>query len=481
MEEEIKKWVYEFLWQISGFLWQHSSEALAIAGLLIAIGILVVIIILLLTSLGAYFVEPLKGATTFIDAGETLQAIWPNIGGYKMSKHVDDEGRHWLIPLTHNEESPEGKREWRESFFHGSSSITLWFQIWLWEKTGVRFLSLFYPQVHVHSFNIRSKLRLLEGANLKSEMTLKDRVVESQEPDGSKSSTIVTSLLFVVPRPVLIKGIYLPGDNTVINLLVHVYYQQVIPVLPVYYLKGDFFSLLDAAVESVIFNSFAEYRTPKNDDESKKNGDESMTFNHWIGLAKAGETSFLELGLKLLNATQEYRDKLERIGKTELSGYLDRIMGDAFVKKPSSEAGIASSEATQEIASSGIIHRVGFRVAKFRVINWEPGNTETKKLSDAILSKETESRLAAGVKAKADGESYAITSVAQGQASRFEKLMQALIGKGVHPNIAADVVRTQIRTENIGGVDSKITTYIEGEARTPVMVPISPEETQKPK
>lgn len=450
---EKMKWFYEFLQQ---FLLEYGFEILSIGGLLAVLAALIIVTILLLNNLGAYFKEPARGTTTFINAGKTLKAVWPNIGGYKMSEDVDLEGRHWLVHLENRGESKASKKEWLESFFHDSLWATVWFQKWLWKKFGIRFMGWFYPQVNVHSFDIRSRLRLLEGANLTSaDMPLKDRVVDSFEPDGkTKSSTIVDSLLFLVPRPVYVHGVFLAGDNSRINILVQPIYRQIIPVLPVYYLKGDFFTQLDGAVESAVVDFCATHRVGPDNDEP-------LTFNAWLGLAKAGGESSLGSHLRKLNATQSYRDKLNEDGKEKLAEYVDDIMQNTLDEE------VPGGAQTKKIAPSGIIQRFGFAIVSVRLIGWEP-HKDTKDLSTAILAKETEFHTAEGVRETSYGERDAILAVASGESKRFETLMEALVKKGVEPNVAAHVVETQLRMENLA--KTHLTTYVEGGASTPVLV-----------
>jgi len=91
-------------------------------------------------------------------------------------------------------------------------------------------------------------------------------------------------------------------------------------------------------------------------------------------------------------------------------------------------------------------------------------------LAKSILAKETEAHTADGVRQKASGEGDAIQTLAKAQASRYQQLVSALVEKNVTPDVAAMVVQTQLRTENIGGKDSKIVTYVEGGASASVIV-----------
>lgn len=418
-------------------------EILIVASLLAIIAVLAIAIILLLANLGVYFMKIAQGTTAFISTGDSLKAILPNVGGFKMSKDEDLDGRHWLVPEKNDEERIVG-------LFHNSLPKTVWFQKWMWKTLGVRFISWVWPHTHRHTFNIRSRKRLLEGSEVKSDMSLKDRVVDSPAPEG----TIVDSLLFSVPRPVYMDGVQLAGDNSRINLLLQPIYRQVIPAIPVYYLKGDFFTLLDAALEAAVVDFFATHRVEGC----------PLTYSHWLKLPKSGGNSPLELHLRHLNVSKAYRNKLKRNG--ELVRYIDELTGGEL--KLIHE----SVDEVKKIAPSGIIPRFGFAMVSFRIVDWDP-HKDTVDLAKALLAKETELHTAEGVRQKAFGERDALIERAKGESSRFDQLMKALIEKGVDANVAAEVVRTQLRTENIGGKDSKITTYVEGEASASVMVSAS--------
>jgi len=417
------------------------TEFLIYGGLLAAIPILAIVIILLLANLDAYFMKIALGTTVFIDAGDRLKEVIPNIGGYKMSKTDDLDGRHWVVP-----EKDEKERE--KSFFHNYLKGTLWFQKWLWKKFGVRFISWFWPQVHIHKFDVRKGgRRRVEARNeITPDAPLRSRVVDSPE------RTMVNSLLFLLPRPVYLEGVELAGDNSRINLLLLPVFRQVIPSLPVYYLKGDFFTLLDAAVEAMMVDFFATYRVE---------GD-PLTYNHWLKLKKAGEESPIEHHLRNFNVSRAYINDLKTAKKTELVDYIKKhhlapMEGDLTGK-------------IAKVIPSGIIPRFGFALVSFRVVEWEV-HSSTVDLAKSLLAKETELHTAEGVRQKASGEGDAIETLAKAQSSRYQKLVSALVDKNVSPDVAARVVETQLRTENIGGKDSKIVTYVEGGASASVMIP----------
>ena len=448
-------------------------------GLVVAIPILLLAIILLLANLGAYFTKIAQGTTSFITRGKSLRMVLPNIGGYRMSNDEDLDGRHWLIP----EKNPEVVLK---SFFHKSLPRTIWFQKWLWKQFGVRFISVAWPHTHVHWFDIRSRKRLAERNEVTPDAPLRSRVVESPE------STKVDHLLFLVPRPVYLEGVELAGDNARINLLLLPIYRQVIPTLSVYYLKGDFFSPLDGAIEAAMVDFFSSHRVavyktgkkkkkgefykdtydPPQGDLARKEYEKqyessALTYSLWLKLTKGGEGSPIEVRLRTLNVSAAYRRNLKSEEKQELVEYIDKHL------TPGTPPEEISSETLKQLIPSGIVPRFGFALVSFRVVEWE-AHESTIDLAKALLQKETELHTAEGVRQKAYGQRDAILALAEGESSRYLRLVTALVDKGVNPDIAADVVATQLRTENVR--DSRLTTYVEGGGRTGtgVMIPASP-------
>lgn len=425
------------------------NELIVIIGLLVVvIPVLAIIIILLLANLGAFFTKIAQGTTAFISAGDSLKAILPNVGGYRMSDEEDLDGRHWLIP-----EEDEEKRT--EKLFHNSLYGTEWFQRWLWKAFGVRFISLFWPHVDIHRFDIRKggRRRIEARAEVGQDAPLRSRVVDSPEP------TVVDSLLFLVPRPVYLEGVELAGDNSRVNLLLLPVYRQVIPSLPVYYLKGDFFTLLDAAIKAAMVDFFASHRI---EDGSP------LTYSNWLKLTKAGEGSPLEQRLRHLNVSDEYIGKLEKQGKDELADY---VKNHLIPRGPS----VTPSRDLAGMIPSGIVPRFGFALVSFRVVEWE-AHSSTVALANSLLARETELHTAEGVRQKAYGERDAKVANATGDSSLVTQVMTAFKAHGVDANVAAGVLGTMVRTKNIG--DSNLTTYVEGGGTAAsVMIPASPPST----
>jgi len=450
------------------------------------ITILVIIGIVILAKAEAWFTEIAEGTTVFISSAQSLEAIWPNVKGHRMSTSTDLQGHHWLIPESDKEEG-------MKVFFSDCLPGTKWCQKWLWKKLGIRSIGWLWPQHHVYHFDIRKDGRRRIVARETSDAPLRSRMVDSESVEGH----VVNHLLFVVPRPVYLESVELAGDNSMINLLLFPVFQQVVPAIPAYYLKGDFFTLLDAALEAAMIDFFASHRVAVYKEESRKGqfaGDfydlpeqkdgeneinlkvrikdyedkyesSPLTYAHWLKLTKTGERSPMERHLHSLNINEDYRDKLKaRLGKDgKPAGENDELVKyikDITHGKP---AQVTPGSKVAKKIPSGMIPRFGFALVSFRVVEWEP-HKDTKALADALLAKEIFLHQAEGVRQEAEGVRDAILARAKGESTRYRQLAKALIDKGVTPDVAAKVVETQLRTENISGQSSKVTTYVESGA-----------------
>ena len=464
---------------------------LPILGLLVLIAALAFAVILMLSNLGAYFTIIPQGSTAFINAGDSLKEILPNVGGYAMSQNDDLDGRKWLIPEKYV--SAEDKKEGRGGIFHNAMPGTIWFQKWLWERFGVKFISLFWPHTDVHEFDLREggRRRIRARTEIGADAPLRSRVVDSA------GDTLVKSLLFLTPRPVYIEGVELGGDNSKINLLLLPVFQQVIPSLPVYYLKGDFYSVLDAAIEAAIVDFFANHRVPISAEELEQETEESktrpaatisnipptrhMTYADWVRLSKTSETSPLEKIIRNLNVSQQYLKKLETEGgKAQLVKF---IKNDLLPYSGTEGDANTADENIQGMIPDGIVSRFGFAVVSVKLVEWEAHKT-TEALAASLLAKQTEFHTAQGLRQKAFGERDAKIARAAGESSRTSQIVKTLIDLRVTPDVAAGVLETQLRTENIGGKDSKITTYIEGgekKTHASILVPTTESPTPRSK
>lgn len=456
-----------------------------LAGLLVVlIGVVVVIIILMLANMDAFFTLVRQGTTKFIDMGDSLGAILPNVGGYRLSSVEDLDGRRWLI-------RDEDKTRQREAFCATCLPGTGWLQWLLWKRFGVRFIGLFWPHTHVHTFDIRSKKRIKERSEVGDDAPLRSRVEDAHETleEGQApkpKSTKVNSLRFLVPRPIFMEGVELPGDNALVNILLMPTFRQVIPALPVYYLNGDFFGPLDGAIEAAMTDFVARHRVAVYKDGERKgefahdtfhpqtgdsdgNKDDAykalyepcpLTYAHWLKLGKEGEDSPVERQFRHLNFSKAYLEKLQNDAtKKELYDYID----DHLVHD--NPAVFTSS--LPSVIPSGIVPRFGLALVSFRLVEWE-AHKQTDELGRALREKQVKFHQAEGVREEAKGVRDATMARADGEFQRFERLMKALTDARVHPDQASEVVRTMLRTENIR--DSKVTTYVEGGASASVLV-----------
>ncbi len=426
-------------------------------------------ILLMLASLGWWFMKPVQGATTFIVKGDSLKEIVPNIEGYRLSKETDPSGYQWIIPATNEEERVDSlfqnARWWNE--------WTVWPRKLLWKQFGIWFISPFWSYIHVHSFDLRrggrrrpasrNELEKILGKPA-SEIPLSARVIDSP------GSTVVEDLLFLVPRPIYVEGIELPGDNSKLNLFLLVIFQQVIPSLPVFNLKGDFFTSLDASVEAALVDFFATHKVAVYKDGDKKGrfaADDydpivnvehdaaPLTYELWLELTKAGEGSPIELALRHLNISPEYLALL-RPG-SELRTFAEKeLMREVKGDTPS-----PSTQAVSGMISTGIVPRFGFAVVSFRVVEWEP-HESTRGLAASLLAKETERHTAEGVRERAYGDRDAKLANATGDSARIDQMLTSLVSKEVDPNVAAQTLETIFRTENISKMPG-LATYVEGD------------------
>ncbi len=412
------------------------------------------VVILFLAKRGIYFTRIEKGNTVFINRGDDMRVIWPNVGGYRMSSDSDLDGRHWLI-----KDDDEEKRN--KAFFYGAMCGTVWFQKWLWETFGIRFISWFWPNTRVHTFGIDRK-RYRDKSSSTKETPLSDRVIVSPEcPE-------VSSLRVIVPRPIYMSELELPGDNSKINLVILPTFWQVIPSIPVYYYKGDFFPFIDAAIEATMIDFVATHRVAVTeegefhsddwnalgDEDKKKYFPAPLNFFHWMKIGK-GEGSVIEKRFRNLNASRSFYNKVRRKKgndgkKSEIFKELERITHG----KPPEISGNIKGEIPH-----GIIPRFGFSLVSIKLADWE-AHEDTQKLGEAILTKQTELHKAEGTRQEAMGTRDAIKLKASAESDRINMIMQKLIDQGVPADEANRTVQVILEMENLKEWSGK--TYVRG-------------------
>jgi hypothetical protein len=430
------------------------------------IGLLTLILIMISARKQWQFATIEKGNTAFVVKGDDLDVILPNVDGHKISEEKDFEGRRWLVKVDTAGSPAQQKREMRRAFQSTLLPGTRHIQWFLWNKFGIRFVSWFYPHNRIHQVEI-SQNRLRQESEVETTADLRNRIAADKGD--------IDSIRYIFPRPMVAEQSELAGDNAKVNFLVLTTWRLVIPSIPIFYWKGRFMPLLDADVSAGIIDFCANYRAPVKmvegmpvyvpnvdmEDEGVEITMAPLTYGLWLQIPK-DRGSPLHRHLLGLNASPEYFTTLEDLdnGKPELARHLLSLLGG----KPDPIPG----GMTEKIAM-GFIPKYGLALSDVDIISWQPDKA-TQALSNALQAKEIARREADGVRAEADGVRDATIAKATGEADRYRRLVDALIGRGVSPDVAAEVVRAQVEMENLkqwGG-----STYVHGQAG--VMVPTTP-------
>jgi len=399
-----------------------------------------------------------KGNTAFIVKGDDLKVMLPNVDGHRVSKEKDLEGRRWLVKVNVSKDPKAQKKEMHEAFERPLQPGTKWLQWVLWNKLGIRFVSWLYPQIRVHKIHI-SMNRLREGKKDGEGVNLQNRI----EPDEGD----IDSLRFLVPRPLVVKGVELAGDNARLDILVLAVFRTVIPALPVFYYKGKFMSLLDADISSGIIDFCATYQMPvtvnekgEYDPRGKNKGFSSLTYEHWLRLSK-GKGSPIQDYLRKLNASPEFYEALERENKTDLLAHLEVLLGGKPEPLPSTLKGF-----------SGFIPKLGFALESIEVIDWT-ATEETKELSTALRSKQTKLHTAEGVRQESYGKRDSIEAIGRADAARIGQMVEAVVvslaGREVPPDQIAEVIKSIFQAEQLKQIPN-LQTLILGNTNATAMV-----------
>jgi hypothetical protein len=365
--------------------------------------IIMLVVLLLVTPIAVHqsaknswqFTYVPEGHIVFIVRGETLERTIVNVKD------------HYLDVMTHKiieGEEPEKNRKLRkecEGYLAG----------FLRKHWGIYWVSLLYPAKKIHRFKItRDRLKKSSG---EEDLDVREMI----ERDAGEYE--VSSLRWKFPRPILARDVELGGDRTKIDVLVFTAFKVVNPYLPVFAYDGDFFELLESAVNSAVIDYCSGDKT--------------------------------------------YEDIL-REPKGEGSKFSKRIMKINVTKKG---------------APDSIVTAVGIEIVAAWVyaIDLSPQDQE---LIDAARAEKVAKFNAQALVAEADGKAQAEIRLSEGiaegkriiagaEADRFGKLIKAQTDNGVGADVAAHTVRDDVRTANVGGKDSKITTWVDGANSVPTI------------
>ncbi|MGM0629400.1 MAG: hypothetical protein ACQESA_03155 [Patescibacteria group bacterium] len=416
------------------------SLIITLSLLLLNLGLLTAIM-LYCAHLGWYFVKIKQESIVFINKGESMKAIWPNVKGHMLSKEEDFEGRRWLVRAKSREES-------ENRFFEDSSKITSWFEKKIWNKFGIRFIGIFWPYEDVYKIKTDQGLGKEEAEHLH----------------------------FLNYRPLSVKGVEFGGDTSKIDLQLRLIFQIVIPEIPVYQYQGKYFELLDGVIKAAIVDFFGTHQVAVHRETGEfahdtynpesglygmspsqykeKYSPSPLTFEYWLKIKKTSDSPMKKL-LRSLNVTKEYYETVNNCeGKEDLAELVKKLTdgfdGDIYVGKEKFE---------KIVDGDGLIPKFGFALVDFRVLGWEV-DSNTVELSETLMRKEIEIHKAESARREAFGLRDAITLKAMGESRRIELIFQSLIQQGESHESAARMMDTLMKMENIK--ESQITTYVEG-------------------
>lgn len=133
---------------------------------------------------------------------------------------------------------------------------------------------------------------------------------------------------------------------------------------------------------------------------------------------------------------------------------------EMFVKK---NKGMGSSFAKGEIVAKldALEEKFGIKMEDAWIMSFQLAE-EDDDIIKATKALDKETLLAAAAKQRGKGKADETEASLFGEEKRFGRLVKALTDHDVDPNVAAEVVKQQLRMERVAGPDSKITTFVEG-------------------
>jgi len=288
------------------------------------------------------FTRVKEGTIKFLMYGNDLAEVIVNVDGKQLAPEDGVPGGR-IVPIEFKKERI--RRHWPPEDY-------------LKDHWGIHFVSLAYPARSVHRFPI-IKARLTTKAVADSESTVIGRIEVDPEP------VMVSELWESFYRPFAVISAE-TKDNLHINLLVMGSFRVEIPYIPVFTFRGDFFSLIEFAVNSAV----TDYALGKTYDELLKEpkGKDSGLFKALMAInenATVGTTTgglVKGLGIRVTGFTVEGFEMSKE----------DKLALDAKAKLQ-----IAKDEGKAKVEQA----RLDARAAEHRA---KAATAETRKLIEAL-------------------------------------------------------------------------------------------------
>lgn len=274
---------------------------------------------------------------------------------------------------------------------------------WLQNAFGIYWVSIFYPMIKIHDFKVVAD-------KLKEEVTgqglpLRERIqTEIRNAEGY--------LRYRFTHPVLVPNIELGKDRWKVDLMIVVDIRILNGKTVAFDYKGTVMRQVDAAISSAAL----DYWNNIEDDDGNR----------------------IEFGYPEFVASD----------KGPTSGFAGVIM----------ELNNSTSPA---LTDDGLKTRFGVEIMAAWVEEADL-SPEQKTLDNAARGVEEKRLLAEGRKQEAEGERAYEEATRKGVGQGLASIVQSLVDSGVSKEQAAIMAQEQIRTANLAGPNSKLTTYIEG-------------------
>lgn len=267
---------------------------------------------------------------------------------------------------------------------------------WLWSKFGLYVVGPLPGVYNVHQIKIRRN-RIRENPDTSQNDFSKQWI------DYAEESEFFDYLRGVFSRPVAVRSVELP-DGSTIDFILNVKFKVMTPAQPVYNMP-DFMSFIERATESAVVRAC---KAPVYGPDP--NVGQQLTYKLMLGLDLGPQGNFMKEIMKVNKET--------------------------YV--------IPTGQPTP-----GIIEQAGIEAISVDIPAWQ-ADAATVELANAQKAEATAKAKAKGVVATADGDRDAIKSVADGEKHRIEQMIEAMVSKGVSPEVAARQVGHLLETEKLG-------------------------------